>query len=85
MEELTALLLLKNMNEIKRIIESICNTTIDDDNIPLKDFGVDSLSILDITLQIEDLLNITLDDSIISNDMTFNSLMHYIHGLQNLE
>lgn len=72
------------MEEIKKIIESICNTTIDDCNTPLKDFGVDSLSMLDITLQIEDLLHITLEDSAVSTSMTFNSLIQYINAVQNM-
>ena len=68
--------------KIKEIIEEICEITIDDDLIPLKDFGVDSLSTLDITLEIKKFLNIPFsNDFIISQDWTLNELYEHVQNL----
>lgn len=71
-------------NKVKEIIENTCNITIEDFDSSLEDNGVDSLSMLDVTLKIEDSFNIVLSDYIVSNKMTFNSLINYINEVQNM-
>lgn len=71
-------------NKVKEIIENTCNITIEDFDSSLEDNGVDSLSMLDVTLKIEDSFNIVLSDYIVSNKMTFNSLISYINEVQNM-
>lgn len=71
-------------NKVKEIIENTCNITIKDFDSSLEDNGVDSLSMLDVTLKIEDSFNIVLSDYIVSNKMTFNSLISYINEIQNM-
>lgn len=71
-------------NKIKEIVENICNITIEDFDSPLEDNGVDSLSMLDVILKIEDSFNIVLSDYIVSNKMTLNSLISYINEVQNM-
>ena len=71
-------------NKVKEIIENVCNITIEDFDSSLEDNGVDSLSMLDVTLKIEDSFNIVLSDYIVSNKMTFNSLISYINEVQNM-
>ena len=68
--------------KIKEIIEEICEVTIDNDFIPLKDFGIDSLSTLDITLEIKKFLNIPFsNDFIVSQDWTLNELYEHVQNL----
>jgi acyl carrier protein len=71
-------------DKVKEIIENTCNITIEDFDSSLEDNGVDSLSMLDVTLKIEDSFNIVLSDYIVSNKMTLNSLISYINEVQNL-
>ena len=71
-------------NKVKEIIENTCNITIEDFDSSLEDNGVDSLSMLDVTLKIEDSFNIVLSDYIVSNKMTLNSLISYINEVQNM-
>ena len=71
-------------NKVKEIIENVCNITIEDFDSSLEDNGVDSLSMLDVTLKIEDSFNIVLSDYIVSNKMTLNSLISYINEVQNM-
>ena len=71
-------------DKVKEIIENTCNITIEDFDSSLEDNGVDSLSMLDITLKIEDSFNIVLSDYIVSNKMTLNSLISYINEVQNM-
>jgi len=71
-------------DKVKEIIENTCNITIEDFDSSLEDNGVDSLSMLDVTLKIEDSFNIVLSDYIVSNKMTLNSLISYINEVQNM-
>ena len=71
-------------DKVKEIIENTCNVTIEDFDSSLEDNGVDSLSMLDVTLKIEDSFNIVLSDYIVSNKMTLNSLISYINEVQNM-
>ena len=72
-------------DKVKEIIENTCNITIEDFDSSLEDNGVDSLSMLDVTLKIEDSFNIVLSDYIVSNKMTLNSLISYINEVQNMD
>lgn len=71
-------------DKVKEIIENTCNITIEDFDSSLEDNGVDSLSMLDVTLKIEDSFDIVLSDYIVSNKMTLNSLISYINEVQNM-
>lgn len=71
-------------NKVKEIIENTCNITVEDFDSPLEDNGVDSLSMLDVTLKIEDSFNVVLSDYVVSNKMTLNSLISYINEVQNM-